>query len=544
MKDDGRNEFPKPNKESWARLDQAGYLNSLWNPSRFKGVHRIGIQDFTTDIEELVGLVVPSEIRVKVADLILDAGASSIALRAGFGSDTFAPSEESLECNSAIASSHPGKTFAVCGPTKDDINRVLSIGTKSVVVQATSSRFGLTYRLRTDLRSLLSKIVDTIEYARSHGLQVVYMASDSTRAERPMLHRLIKSAEEAGCKEIVLADSNGCATPFGMYEHVKIVSRWTKLPIAVHCHNDYGIATANALTAAAAGARNIQTCALGVGERSGLASFEEVALSSELLLGAKTGVKLSKLAPTSKMISDLLNYPLPPKKPVIGYAATSFEGERFAKSLSEMSVRESRLVMMPYLPEIVGGREFLFLGSECGTDSLRWRLARQVANVNSLDDQTASKLAETVRVMARAQRKPIDDGQINQLYTGSASSNAARKSPRPALSLPYMLKNGESTAVQMYEGVVRRTLAHSEHMMVVEFRFTKGAKVPLHSHPNEQCGYVASGEVRMTVSEKVHNLGGGDSYMIPADTLHGTEALIDSVLVDVFHPPRLDYALD
>jgi quercetin dioxygenase-like cupin family protein len=111
------------------------------------------------------------------------------------------------------------------------------------------------------------------------------------------------------------------------------------------------------------------------------------------------------------------------------------------------------------------------------------------------------------------------------------------------LTLPYMLKNVESKPVQMFAGVARRTLAQSNNLMVVEFRFLKGAEVGLHHHPNEQIGYVASGEVEMKIGDKNHRLVEGDSYLIPGEVIHGTKAIMDSVLVDIFYPPRRDYIL-
>lgn len=519
-------------------LDQQKFIPSSWNPKRLNQMRKIGIQDFTTDSEELVGLVVPRGHRTKIANLLFEIGVSTLALRAGHGSDDIIPSEENLRESSEIARANPKKTFAVCGPTQSDINLALLIGSSSVVIQTTTSQIGMEYRLKTDLQSLISKIVRAIDYAKAHGLSVTYMASDSTRAQKKDLRRIVREVTETHCEGIILSDSNGCASPFGIFDHVRTVSGWTRVPISAHCHNDYGLACANALSAIAAGAKHVQTCVAGIGERSGLASFEEVVLSIEHMLGTKTGIEISRLVSVCHEIADLLNYPILPKKPVIGHASICFEGERLVDSLNGCTAKESRLAMMPYLPEIVGGQEYVFLGSESGREALNWRLKHLYPKAVNLDDTAREELIANIKDVARAQRASVGDERLRQMYSSLANAKAGSQ-----LTPPYMLTNIESKPIQMFAGVVRRTLAQSNNLMVVEFRFMRGAEVALHHHTNEQIGYVATGEVEMTIGDKNHHLMGGDSYLIAGEIIHGTKAITDSILVDIFYPPRTDYVM-
>jgi quercetin dioxygenase-like cupin family protein len=239
----------------------------------------------------------------------------------------------------------------------------------------------------------------------------------------------------------------------------------------------------------------------------------------------------SRLTSSCDAIATLLNYPPSSKKPVIGSGAMGFDGERLVSTLEDLEVNEARLLMMPYLPELVGNHVNAHLGAAAGPEGVRFRLRRlgKTATEDGLKNM-AIRCAD----LALLQRRDVDDKQLvaihDQVTKGSSGPVA-----------PYMLKNREATEVQMFEGVVRKTLAEGENTMAVEFRFKKGATVPLHRHFNEQIGYVAGGQVDMTVAGTVHHLSAGDSYMIPGNIEHGTHALADSILVDVFHPPRLDY---
>ncbi len=105
-----------------------------------------------------------------------------------------------------------------------------------------------------------------------------------------------------------------------------------------------------------------------------------------------------------------------------------------------------------------------------------------------------------------------------------------------------MFASGEdSTAVEMFPGVVRRTLTSGDRMTLVEITLRAGAIVPEHSHPHEQAGYVARGRVRCRIGDDTRELAAGDSYLAPAGTPHVVEALEDAVCVDIFSPVREEF---
>ena len=101
--------------------------------------------------------------------------------------------------------------------------------------------------------------------------------------------------------------------------------------------------------------------------------------------------------------------------------------------------------------------------------------------------------------------------------------------------------NSEATAVQMFPGVVRRTLSSGERTTLIEVALAKGAVVPAHTHPHEQIGYVASGRVRLAIDGQERDLAAGDGYLVPGGASHAVTALEDSVCIDCFSPVREEY---
>ncbi len=92
-------------------------------------------------------------------------------------------------------------------------------------------------------------------------------------------------------------------------------------------------------------------------------------------------------------------------------------------------------------------------------------------------------------------------------------------------------------------GLHRRTMATGERMMVCEFFLERGTVVPLHTHMHEQCGYVATGKLTLTLDGREVMLDQGDTYAIPGDMPHTATATEDTVLVEVFSPPREEFRL-
>ena len=98
--------------------------------------------------------------------------------------------------------------------------------------------------------------------------------------------------------------------------------------------------------------------------------------------------------------------------------------------------------------------------------------------------------------------------------------------------------------VEMFPGVVRRTLVSGDNLTLVEVRIAPDSEVPEHTHPHEQAGHVVSGRVSFRIGETEHELGPGDSYLIPGDLPHYVRALEAATLIEVFSPVREEFAND
>jgi quercetin dioxygenase-like cupin family protein len=102
-------------------------------------------------------------------------------------------------------------------------------------------------------------------------------------------------------------------------------------------------------------------------------------------------------------------------------------------------------------------------------------------------------------------------------------------------------KHGESGYILAIPGIEQKTLVYGERTLMTEFLMKKGSRLPQHSHPHEQTGYLVNGRIRLSIGSEANDVMPGDSWCIPSGVEHGAEILEDSVGIEVFSPVREDY---
>lgn len=105
----------------------------------------------------------------------------------------------------------------------------------------------------------------------------------------------------------------------------------------------------------------------------------------------------------------------------------------------------------------------------------------------------------------------------------------------------YFILAKDVEQIEMMQGLFRRTMATTDEAMLCEFFLERGVRVPEHSHMNDQVGYLVFGRLQVTIGGIERTVLPGDSYAVPGGVLHSTLALIDSLVIDTFSPPRNDY---
>lgn len=105
----------------------------------------------------------------------------------------------------------------------------------------------------------------------------------------------------------------------------------------------------------------------------------------------------------------------------------------------------------------------------------------------------------------------------------------------------YTQNGSEKSYINMLEGIGRKTLAHGRSTLLAEFKLDGGSVLPMHSHPQEQTGYLVSGHMILTIGGIEHDLHKGSAWIVPEGVEHGARVIEDCIAIEVFSPVREDY---
>ena len=233
------------------------------------------------------------------------------------------------------------------------------------------------HQLRKNPEEVLDLAVASVERAKNYCDDVEFSPMDASRTDPQYLYQLLEAVIAAGATTVNIPDTVGYSIPSEFGSRIKDIMQSVpnigKAVISVHCHNDLGLAAANSVAAIQAGARQVEGCINGLGERAGNASLEEVIMAIETrkdLLDVSTNITTEHIYRTSRMVSDITGFPVQANKAVVG--ANAF---RHASGIHQDGVLKERSTFEIMDPKLVGWpSNELVLGKLSGRAGLRSRL--------------------------------------------------------------------------------------------------------------------------------------------------------------------------
>jgi len=326
-----------------------------------------------------------------------------------------------------VAEGLKAEIYGLARVVKVDVDAVADTGAKYVHLFIATSDLHLKYKLRMTREQAIQRSLEAIDHARSRGLQVEFSAEDATRTDLEYLKRIFKAVEEAGVIRINIPDTVGIMTPPKMDALVKELRSTLRVPLSVHCHNDFGMAVANTLAGLEAGVEQAHVTINGLGERAGNASLEEVVTSLNLLYDRKTRIDTTLIYQTSQLVSKLTGIPVQPNKAVVGDNAFTH-----VSGIHVHGLVEQPLTYEPIPPELVGARRRFTAGKHTGAHAIRAELEEMgvypddaqlktiVVKVKDLGDRgktvTDSELLNVAReimgIEAVKEERPVELGEL------------------------------------------------------------------------------------------------------------------------------------
>ena len=315
--------------------------------------------------------------------------------------------EEQRVVKSLIKLDVPARLITWNRAVRSDVEASLSCGISAVAISCPVSDFQIAHKLGKSREWVLEQLRGTVDFAKKKNLYVCVGAEDASRADEGFLAEYGALAQSCGADRLRFSDTLGLLDPFQVYDKISRLAACVDLPLEIHTHNDFGMATANALAGVRAGATYVSVTVLGLGERAGNAPLEEVSMALTHVYGAATGIRVSLLPALCGYVSRAADRPISPAKPIVGSKIFSHESEIHAAAVIQNPANYES-----YAPEQLGLKREISVGKYTGRRALSYRL-RHLGIVKG--DEDLSRLIPQVRSLSSRIKRTLSDTELLEL---------------------------------------------------------------------------------------------------------------------------------
>ena len=357
---------------------------------------------------QLFGAYFNLETRKRIASSLIVMGVDEIELGWVGQEDLHRFAEYARKLGGATA-------LSVWSPCREkDIESASKLGLKRINIGVPVSDLHIEKRLDSDRQAILRKLASAVRTASVCGFEYISVGlEDISRADGDFALSMALHAEVCGASRVRLADSLGQLTPLAMEKLVRRFKEKVNIDVAVHCHDDFGMATANSFTALESGAEYADCSVVGIGERSGIAATEELVARLALREG-NTRYSTSVLKETCVLVASAAKVAIPRTKAVVGTDIFACESGLHTHALSK-----SPELFEPYDPDSVGTSRKMAVGGKSGRAAVR----------NALDEygidcgtDNITILTEAVRQLSLRLERPLTRSEFIKLNDGEVYS--------------------------------------------------------------------------------------------------------------------------
>ena len=340
--------------------------------------------------------------KLQIARLLYEAGADELEV----GIPAMGKKEQD-DLKEILALNLPIPIMSWNRATMSDLEASLKCGLKAVDLSIPVSDILIDIKFGGDKTRLLKQLEEVILQAKKENLFVCIGGEDSSRANNSFLKEIMTLGAELGANRFRYCDTVGILTPHKTYENIKDLSSSNLLDIEMHTHNDFGMATANAIAGYEAGAYSSNTTVIGIGERAGNASFEQVLMSLRLL-GKEININSKALKSLIKTVSSASHRRVDTNLPIVGKNIFSHES-----GIHVNGMMKSKNAYEPFNPEELGLKRSFPIGKHSGSSTLIYHLKSIGIEPNI---QIVQKLLPKIREIVTNRKKVLSTNELKELY--------------------------------------------------------------------------------------------------------------------------------
>ncbi len=367
-------------------------------------MEKIKVVDTTLrDGEQTAGVVFANQEKIRIARLLDQIGVNQI--EAGIpvmGGDEKVAIKKIVDAN--LSASIMAWNRAVVSDIKESIN----CGVDAVAISISTSDIHIKHKLQQNKDWVLSHMVKAVEFAKKHNLYISVNAEDASRSDRDFLIKFANEAKNAGADRLRYCDTIGIMEPFKIYDEVKDIINEVGIDIEMHTHNDFGLAVANALAGAKAGAKYIGVTVNGLGERAGNAALEEVVMSLKYLYNVQMNFTTEDFRELSEYVARASARDIPAWKAIVGTHMFAHES-----GIHTDGVLKNASTYEVFTPEEVGLERQIVIGKHSGTKAIINKFKEYGIKLTA---EEAQNVLSRVRKSAVEFKRALFDKELMYIY--------------------------------------------------------------------------------------------------------------------------------
>lgn len=355
------------------------------------------------DGEQTAGVAFANHEKIAIAQALSDIGIDQLEVGIPtMGGDEKAAIKEI--CKRGLKSSIMAWNRAVIS----DIEQSIDCGVDAVAISLSVSDIHIQHKLKKSREWVLENMYEAVSFAHQNGLYISVNGEDASRADTDFLIEFINVAKQAGANRFRFCDTVGVMEPFGIKEKIEKIYNATKFDIEMHTHNDFGMATANAMAGVMGGANYIGCTVNGLGERAGNAALEEVLMALKFLYKYDTTVDTTKFVELSRYVSKASGRELPAWKPIVGTNMFRHESGVHADGAIKNPKNYEA-----FDPSVVGLERQIVIGKHSGKAGIVNKFKEYGIELNS---EEANEMLEEVRKTSVGLKRELFDKELVQIY--------------------------------------------------------------------------------------------------------------------------------
>ncbi len=368
-------------------------------------MEKIIINDTTLrDGEQTAGIVFSASEKILIAKMLDETGAdeieAGIAVMGGHEKKAIKEINE-LGLKAKIVGWNRAKM--------EDIYSSLDIGLKVIHISIPVSQIHMEYKLKKDFQYIKTSLIDILKILNKEGVQYSVGGEDSSRAEENTIIEIVKIAKEEGAYKYRYSDTVGMLNPLKTFENIKkLTSLFKDIIIEIHTHNDFGMASANSVSALKAGAGSLSGSISGIGERAGNCALEEVIAYFNFIENKKIKFDLIKAKNLAKLIAKITKRPMPVSKPIFGKNIFYHEA-----GIHTDGILKNPINYEAYPPEYAGAERKLLIGKHSGSAAIKYKLNKMGLQINNED---VKNILDIVKAESVKLKRCLTDKEVEFIY--------------------------------------------------------------------------------------------------------------------------------